>query len=1039
MQSSQSISKETLHILTTISNAFYALDKDWKFIYVNAQVEKLMHRSSAELIGRNIWKIFPDSTGKPIFNYFHKAMETGEPVRFEEFNNAESTWFEIYAYPSDNGLAVYVNNITAHKKQEEEKLRLARSLKEHELNLQDFLENAPVPIHWVDARGIIIYANKAELSMLGYSAGEYIGKNISDFHADQTAIRDILNRLWNKDELESYEATLLCKDGSIKYAAISSNVVWKDGEFIHTRCFTRDITQRKQYEQMLYFLNKAGKELSEGLDYKKAFRNITRLIVPALADWFLIDALDDKGSIETLTLGHKDPEKVRWGLNLRKQYPPDMNASVGVPNVLRTGRSEMYPLIPDEMLVAAAKDEEHLKITRSLGFHSVMIVPLTANNKTFGAITFVTTQESRRTYTEADLRLAEDFAHQVAFTLENGSLYEKAQAELEEKIRIQHNLEEQRQQWELITNAVPALIAYVDNQRRYQYINQRYLDWFGGKEEDFIGKDVQTVIGPDIPLKDPYIRKVLSGKEVNFEAQVTYSDHKTRDIAATYIPDISREGDVRGYVSLIIDISERKRVERDLLAKHEALQMQSKVLESMSEGVSVSTEDGIILYTNPAEDNMFGYDPGELTGKHITVQSSYSPAESVRLINEITQTLDEKGTWTGEFNNVRKDGTRFITRASINGLGLSEKRYWVCVHEDITQEKNIRQSILESIERFRYLAESIPHLVWTAKPEGMFDYYNQNWVDYTGLSIDDSKETGWMAALHPDDLRKCIKSWEESIENTQGYEIECRLRRKDGRYRWYLNRAIPLKDAEGNIIKWFGTFTDINDQKTLNDKKDEFIGIASHELKTPLTSIKAYVQLLERIVEKGVDEPARLYVKKTGDYIERLNNLISDLLDVSKIQAGKLQFNMEEFAFDDLVNESVESMTYLSKKHSIHLKGSSGARVFGDKNRLEQVFMNYLSNAIKYSPNHDRIEVEVSRVHDDQVQVRITDYGIGIPKEKLPRLFDRFYRVESNNISGLGIGLYISSEILKRHKGKTWVESEEGKGSSFYFTLPVMD
>lgn len=180
------------------------------------------------------------------------------------------------------------------------------------------------------------------------------------------------------------------------------------------------------------------------------------------------------------------------------------------------------------------------------------------------------------------------------------------------------------------------------------------------------------------------------------------------------------------------------------------------------------------------------------------------------------------------------------------------------------------------------------------------------------------------------------------------------------------------------------------------------------------------------------------YIHKADEGIEKLQVLISELLDVSRIQAGKLELNITEFNFDELVDSCIESIGHISEFHNVQKHGNAAVMVKGDRNRIEQVLMNYLTNAAKYSPKSDKIIVNVTCINNE-IQVGVTDFGIGITKEKQGRIFERFYRVEDKNHSfpGLGIGLYISAEIVKRHNGRVWVESEEGKGSTFYFTLPV--
>lgn len=224
--------------------------------------------------------------------------------------------------------------------------------------------------------------------------------------------------------------------------------------------------------------------------------------------------------------------------------------------------------------------------------------------------------------------------------------------------------------------------------------------------------------------------------------------------------------------------------------------------------------------------------------------------------------------------------------------------------------------------------------------------------------------------------------------------------------------------------------------KRIEAKKDEFIGIASHELKTPLTSIKAYIQLLQRSEWRPVEKN---YINKAASNVDKLSNLISDLLDVSKIQAGRLQINRTPFLLEELINDSVENVQHMYDSHQIiRPETIPGLKINGDKLRLEQAITNLLVNAIKYSPGADKVFVDTI-LFEDHVRIEVRDLGMGISKEDRDQIFDRFYRVDqlSPVISGLGMGLFITHEIIKRHHGQIGVESEPGNGSTFFFTLPV--
>jgi two-component system sensor histidine kinase/response regulator len=231
---------------------------------------------------------------------------------------------------------------------------------------------------------------------------------------------------------------------------------------------------------------------------------------------------------------------------------------------------------------------------------------------------------------------------------------------------------------------------------------------------------------------------------------------------------------------------------------------------------------------------------------------------------------------------------------------------------------------------------------------------------------------------------------------------------------------------------------EIEFRKEAERKKDEFISIASHELKTPLTSVKGYVQLLERSVIKGDTETVKKHLDKAQQQLEKLNGLIADLLDISKIESGKLKFNRQNFLIDTLIDNVIEVMHQSNPEFQIIKNGSVEQEIYGDEMRIEQVIVNFLTNAIKYSPGTNRVEINMS-CENDILYLGVKDEGIGMLPEQLNHVFDKFYRVEetSQRFQGLGIGLYIASEIIRRHDGKIGVTSDYGKGSEFYFSIPT--
>lgn len=350
---------------------------------------------------------------------------------------------------------------------------------------------------------------------------------------------------------------------------------------------------------------------------------------------------------------------------------------------------------------------------------------------------------------------------------------------------------------------------------------------------------------------------------------------------------------------------------------------------------------------------------------------------------------------------------------------------------EIEYRKKAEAALNNTISEFKSTLESLPQIAFTATQKGNLEFVNRRWLDY---AISEKE----FPPNHPTE-KPLAERWKLGIKNGNPFDFETRiLNRNTGLYRFFLLRATPVYEAEV-ITKWVATLTDIEERKQDEKKKDEFISIASHELKTPLTSIKAYIQLLERIIyENSSQDVMQKYIERAQKQIEKLNMLVTDLLDISKIESGKLEYNKSVFNFNEMVNHAIDIIQQTNKDYQITKLNSTNVEVFGDESRIEQVVLNYLTNAIKYSPVNKNISVEL--IEDGgTIQCRVTDSGIGIPAEKQKKVFEKYYRAEeaSNRFQGLGIGLYICAEIIDGHNGYCGVESEEGKGSTFYFTLPI--
>jgi len=487
-------------------------------------------------------------------------------------------------------------------------------------------------------------------------------------------------------------------------------------------------------------------------------------------------------------------------------------------------------------------------------------------------------------------------------------------------------------------------------------------------------------------------------------------------------------------------------------------------IEKMTQGAVTLNEKGIILYSNSRFASMMNLPLSKIIGSYF---KNFVPYEYRENFDKILL----KG-WKGE----SKSEVYLITSnfeyipflVSLATLELDEGTALSLILTDLTEQKNSERELKEkndllkkaqafttqlnndleakvkertkelltSREHFKFLADTIPVMVWTALPNGDYDYFNRQWYDYTGLTFETSVGNGWQSVIHKDDLPNTVAAWEKSIRTGTPFKTEDRKMSVDGVYRWHLAHGLPFRDSDEKIIGWFGVCTDIEDQKKDMERKDEFISMASHELKTPVTSLKAYTEILMMNIagQKATMESGML--AKMDKQIDKLTNLIGDLLDVSKANLGQLNFYYEDIDLNELITEVTDDMQLTTNSHKIDINLSDTVIIHADRNRLGQVIMNLISNAIKYSPNADKIIIETVKERDN-IKFCVQDFGIGIPQSEHSKLFTRFFRVSQNTYPGLGLGLYICNEIVKRHSGNMSFKSKDGEGSTFCFSIPV--
>jgi PAS domain S-box-containing protein len=492
-----------------------------------------------------------------------------------------------------------------------------------------------------------------------------------------------------------------------------------------------------------------------------------------------------------------------------------------------------------------------------------------------------------------------------------------------------------------IADALPVLIAYVDRDLVYRFLNRTYEEWFGTAASSFLGKTVEEVVGENAfrTLK-PWIDAALAGERVEFESEIPYARGEHRIIRASYVPDVRPDGRVAGYVSLVADISAAKRQEEALRA--------------------------------------------------------------------------------------------------------SEARYRA------------------TEERFRVMANAAPVMVWIADLQTSCWWFNRTWLEFTGRAMSDETGFGWASGIHPDDRARVLEAYADAFRHHHELRMEFRLQRRDGVYRWVLNYGVPLDDGSPEASQFIGSAMDIHERKEVEEgreqllrrerearaaaeaasrAKDQFLATVSHELRTPLNAILGWARILRQGTVTAAKAADALAVIEKNALAQ--TQLIDDILDVSRIISGKLRLDLRPVDLPAILDDALDALAPAASAKGIRVRrliDPNATPVPGDADRLRQVIWNLASNAIKFTPAGGRVQVRLAR-HASEVELVVTDTGIGIPADTLPFVFDQFRQGDSGysrSHGGLGLGLSIVRQLVEAHGGYVEAESEgPGRGATFRVKLPL--
>ena len=636
-------------------------------------------------------------------------------------------------------------------------------------------------------------------------------------------------------------------------------------------------------------------------------------------------------------------------------------------------------------------------------------------------------------------RIAYDGRPHAAVTLEHVS-----DVELKgEVLRAEQALRESEERFRSVMEQAADAFFLHDAQGRFLDVNRQACESLGYAREELLRMSVPDVeVDFDLAAAQREWAKIRPGQPF------TLLGHNRRKDGTVFPVEVRfARVDLRGeplFVGLSRDITDRLRSEQVLREREERLRV---TLGSIGDAVVATDEAGRVTLVNAVAEQLTGFSAAEAMGRPLgqifhavdeeTSRPAVNPVEEV-LAKGVIATLAENTAL------VARDGTRrpiADSAAPIRDAGGRVSGV-VLVFRDQTEERRAERARRESESRLRLLFERLPQLVWTADGRGQVDYFSQSWRDYTGQP---RGREALEPALHPEDRQRVREAWRTAVAEGGEVEVEHRLRRADGEYRWFIRRAFQLRDGDGTTLRWIGTCTDIHDLKVSQEVlrqadrlKEDFLFMASHEFRSPLTALRLQAELMRRQVQRGEGSGARVerHLAAIDVQIGRLDELLRTLLDLSRINSGRLTLDLEELDLSAVVREAVERFRPEAEDAGTELRVRM-ASVVGrwDRARIDQVVTNLVGNAIKYG-DRQPVEIELDERAGAAVLV-VRDRGIGMAPGTQAQIFDRLVRGTNAGVAkGLGLGLWIVKKMVEAHGGEVTVSSALGEGSTFTVSLP---
>jgi len=599
-----------------------------------------------------------------------------------------------------------------------------------------------------------------------------------------------------------------------------------------------------------------------------------------------------------------------------------------------------------------------------------------------------------------------------------------------------------------VAEASPNGVFLTDPAGQILFANRRLLDLLGMAAGDIDEEQAwrERFHLEDRDRADRAWREGIENRRAwSYECRVAGAENDLKWIRVIGYPHYTDGGGLLGFCGSVEDITER--IGNEATARKNE-QRWRRLVDSKLFGVVITNEERV-LDANQVYLDIIGYSAAELHAGKI-LRANLTPAEFKPLDVRGLQELFTTGSaMPYEKEYQRRDGTRVPVLIGSTTL-TEEPLTWIGFVVDLTEQRRTQWALRENEEQFRALTKASPVFLFTMQPSGECTYASEYYYELTGRPAGAAEGVGWFEAINPADLTQLNEAWDEARATGTPMEVEYRLRRADGIYRWFKARAIPVRNETGAIAAWYGGSIDIHNQKEVEDalreadrRKDEFLAMLAHELRNPLAPIVNSIALVEDLAMPDARlTAARKVVERQ---VRNLTRIVDDLLDVTRITTGKIRLRKAPVPVTRATEEAVESVRpqIEARKHRIEISlPDSPLAIDGDAVRVMQILLNLLDNAAKYTPVGGTIAVRVER-EDREVAIHVRDNGIGIAPELLPYVFDLFTQAErtpDRSSGGLGIGLTVVRKLVELHGGRVEAFSEGlGRGSEFVVKLPLTE